>query len=217
MDDLFFFFFYLYICFQPVTFFFFSSRRRYTRSYGDWSSDVCSSDLSGELELRWRRLELVEHELAVAQDVDLAAFHAPVHPPRHLEDLVRAEVEPGQDVPTSLDDIGVARVVDHHGVEAADVEGGLARRRHRQQKRPAHLPVEERPDDSDRLTPVVERRRHSLPAVAELLRDLLDFGPGGHEHRHATPLTQDALHEAIVQELERLLRQDAHIGRPRGI
>src|SRR5207248_7461939 len=27
--------------------FFFSSRRRHTRSYGDWSSDVCSSDLCG--------------------------------------------------------------------------------------------------------------------------------------------------------------------------
>src|SRR5207248_5581516 len=26
-------------------FFFFSSRRRHTRSYGDWSSDVCYSDL----------------------------------------------------------------------------------------------------------------------------------------------------------------------------
>src|SRR5207248_7934451 len=29
-------------------FFFFSSRRRHTRSYGDWSSDVCSSDLKWE-------------------------------------------------------------------------------------------------------------------------------------------------------------------------
>src|SRR5438094_6623133 len=29
-------------------FFFFSSRRRHTRSYGDWSSDVCSSDLCEE-------------------------------------------------------------------------------------------------------------------------------------------------------------------------
>src|SRR6266516_8143999 len=27
--------------------FFFSSRRRHTISYGDWSSDVCSSDLCG--------------------------------------------------------------------------------------------------------------------------------------------------------------------------
>src|SRR5256885_10010683 len=29
-------------------FFFFSSRRRHTRLQGDWSSDVCSSDLGGE-------------------------------------------------------------------------------------------------------------------------------------------------------------------------
>src|SRR5256885_3348895 len=28
-------------------FFFFSSRRRHTRLQGDWSSDVCSSDLNG--------------------------------------------------------------------------------------------------------------------------------------------------------------------------
>src|SRR5438094_10465894 len=39
-DFYFFFFFFLFIFF-----FFFSSRRRHTRSYGDWSSDVCSSDL----------------------------------------------------------------------------------------------------------------------------------------------------------------------------
>src|SRR5688500_19294256 len=29
----------------PVPYFFFSSRRRHTRLQGDWSSDVCSSDL----------------------------------------------------------------------------------------------------------------------------------------------------------------------------
>src|SRR3989454_8921566 len=32
--------------FYIVLFFFFSSRRRHTRLQGDWSSDVCSSDLS---------------------------------------------------------------------------------------------------------------------------------------------------------------------------
>src|SRR2546426_8748733 len=31
--------------FQIFFFFFFSSRRRHTRLQGDWSSDVCSSDL----------------------------------------------------------------------------------------------------------------------------------------------------------------------------
>src|SRR5256885_16129262 len=30
-----------------IVFFFFSSRRRHTRLQGDWSSDVCSSDLGG--------------------------------------------------------------------------------------------------------------------------------------------------------------------------
>src|SRR6266850_5058486 len=30
-----------------MSFFFFSSRRRHTRLQGDWSSDVCSSDLAG--------------------------------------------------------------------------------------------------------------------------------------------------------------------------
>src|SRR5699024_12198439 len=32
--------------FYMILFFFFSSRRRHTRSKRDWSSDVCSSDLS---------------------------------------------------------------------------------------------------------------------------------------------------------------------------
>src|SRR5438128_6148513 len=31
---------------QPGVVFFFSSRRRHTRCYRDWSSDVCSSDLN---------------------------------------------------------------------------------------------------------------------------------------------------------------------------
>src|SRR5437867_5886302 len=35
--------------------FFFSSRRRHTRSYGDWSSDVCSSDLDEVDDLEHRR------------------------------------------------------------------------------------------------------------------------------------------------------------------
>src|SRR6266542_7055192 len=38
-----------------MIFFFFSSRRRHTRCYRDWSSDVCSSDLP----FRQRRKELV--------------------------------------------------------------------------------------------------------------------------------------------------------------
>src|SRR5688500_19897364 len=39
-----------------MTVFFFSSRRRHTRLQGDWSSDVCSSDL-GDDELAVRELD----------------------------------------------------------------------------------------------------------------------------------------------------------------
>src|SRR5262245_63845281 len=39
-------FFYVYINSVYFVFFFFSSRRRHTRCLSDWSSDVCSSDLS---------------------------------------------------------------------------------------------------------------------------------------------------------------------------
>src|SRR5436190_16800758 len=42
----FFFFFFFCFCFFFFFFFFFSSRRRHTRSLCDWSSDVCSSDLT---------------------------------------------------------------------------------------------------------------------------------------------------------------------------
>src|SRR5438876_5992091 len=43
----------MFICF--FFFFFFSSRRRHTRWTGDWSSDVCSSDLPDRHARRQRR------------------------------------------------------------------------------------------------------------------------------------------------------------------
>src|SRR5256885_4685875 len=43
-----------------VSFFFFSSRRRHTRLQGDWSSDVCSSDLNGFIYTRERKFGMNE-------------------------------------------------------------------------------------------------------------------------------------------------------------
>src|SRR4051794_41749826 len=40
----------------PLILFFFSSRRRHTRWTGDWSSDVCSSDLCGKGRTPWLAL-----------------------------------------------------------------------------------------------------------------------------------------------------------------
>src|SRR5437763_11316382 len=61
-----------------VFFFFFSSRRRHTRYIGDWSSDVCSSDLgfvpccdygTNAFQLNQR---LVDLAFSVTRDVPLA-------------------------------------------------------------------------------------------------------------------------------------------------
>src|SRR3989454_10682646 len=45
------------VCAIPYFFFFFSSRRRHTRLQGDWSSDVCSSDLAGPSQRRGVEVE----------------------------------------------------------------------------------------------------------------------------------------------------------------
>src|SRR6266446_7386150 len=65
-------------------FFFFSSRRRHTRLQGDWSSDVCSSDLEGSFaqaanqhgfkRSRWRRLwrqQIQDWLIATVQNIKI--------------------------------------------------------------------------------------------------------------------------------------------------
>src|SRR5207248_5128483 len=73
--------------------FFFSSRRRHTRSYGDWSSDVCSSDLIGLDESegrRSRRRPLGAEELSKAPTPRQTPRRSWGHPePRH--ERVRSE------------------------------------------------------------------------------------------------------------------------------
>src|SRR5262245_416306 len=51
-------------------FFFFSSRRRHTRCLSDWSSDVCSSDLSGINRLQLREF-MLESELLAPREGDV--------------------------------------------------------------------------------------------------------------------------------------------------
>src|SRR6266542_6289049 len=55
--------FYFWIGRLYLYFFFFSSRRRHTRCYRDWSSDVCSSDLHGHSEGVLDALKLVKKRL----------------------------------------------------------------------------------------------------------------------------------------------------------
>src|SRR2546426_4798668 len=66
-------------------FFFFSSRRRHTRLQGDWSSDVCSSDLME----KWRRIWREGLVPQLSRDGLLALQSALVHDdPRLLQGTV---------------------------------------------------------------------------------------------------------------------------------
>ena len=161
-----------------------------------------------ELELGRGGHQLLEDEVAVAQDPHLASRDPAMHAAGHLEDLVGAEVHPVQHVAAALDDVAVARVVDHHGVEPAHVERALPRRGHGEQPGALDLGIEEGADHPDRLAAMVERRGEPLPLLAELGGELLHLGAGRDEDRDAALLLDDAAHEPFVQELERLLAHD---------
>src|SRR5256886_9227137 len=66
------------------TCFFFSSRRRHTRFDCDWSSDVCSSDLAGDLRQRRRHLQAATppagpgHRLQAQEHNSLSRAGAPL-------------------------------------------------------------------------------------------------------------------------------------------
>src|SRR5215467_8622235 len=70
-------FFFVYEEKQKNFFFFFSSRRRHTRLQGDWSSDVCSSDLPQQWREYFDRLQSVPGQNGgrdVAHSPVIAAF-----------------------------------------------------------------------------------------------------------------------------------------------
>src|SRR6266853_3320262 len=85
-------------------FFFFSSRRRHTRFYCDWSSDVCSSDLTVELLLACGATVAVNHlpdDARARTELDRlragggAVIAAPgdVSRPGEAEEMVRAAID----------------------------------------------------------------------------------------------------------------------------
>src|SRR6266487_4674098 len=102
-------------------FFFFSSRRRHTRWTGDWSSDVCSSDLDSErpatLDPRVFAQELVEEPVAAANDRFVVQTERNADPGDEI-----ARVRVGNDLAT--DD------VDRLGIEGAHLGERFLRHDH---------------------------------------------------------------------------------------
>src|SRR6267154_6781791 len=101
--------------------FFFSSRRRHTRWTGDWSSDVCSSDLDGVgLVIDRLRTEVPDTPLLVAEfgigtdDDEMRARYIA----RGLE-VIHAAIERGADVRGCFHWTGVDNYEWLHGFDLA--------------------------------------------------------------------------------------------------
>ena len=140
-----------------------------------------------------------------------------MHPSRHLEDLVRAKIEPVEHVSSPLHHVAVTGVVDHHRIEPPHVERRLTRGRHGQQERTLDFTLQERADHADRLPAMVERRGEPLPLLPQPLGQPLHLGAGRHEHGHPALLLHDVPDVALVEELVRRLGQDLHLGLELGI
>src|SRR5256885_2863560 len=66
----------------PQSCFFFSSRRRHTRLQGDWSSDVCSSDLLTRMEDELHKRVIGQEEAIVAVSRSIRRARAGIKDPK---------------------------------------------------------------------------------------------------------------------------------------
>src|SRR5437762_7775923 len=103
--------------------FFFSSRRRHTRYIGDWSSDVCSSDLHVESELRE---ELDRREEAADVDLGGARRAVPVLLQVDPEDPVRPRIDREDRLPREIGRASCRERVERLWAEGAANESSKA-------------------------------------------------------------------------------------------
>ncbi len=155
--------------------------------------------------------------VAIGEYEDPSARDAAVYSTGHLQDLVGAEVEPGEDVLAALDDVAEASVVDDHSVEALNVESALPRRRHCEEIRFLLFAFEKWADYSDRLATVIERAVDPGKTFSHRFRRVFDSRPGGEEHPDSALFLHHRLQEPVVEKCPRIFPHDLHVSRFRGI
>src|SRR6266516_2255522 len=143
-----------------IVFFFFSSRRRHTRSYGDWSSDVCSSDLDEYREapddecVREQRLEIDGEEVG-----DEVAKHG----------------VGGGEQPTEHDE-------QREGHDAAERRGARLTQPSSRELPPGHVVTDEREYTSPGTHRGIDAGPYVLPRVTPPQRDALHAHARHREH-----------------------------------
>src|SRR5258707_11480823 len=78
------------ICVFSLLFFFFSSRRRHTRYWRDWSSDVCSSDLDCRIAAARQRMMASSSNPAIAVRPAMKVIGGIVATPIRMKEIGRA-------------------------------------------------------------------------------------------------------------------------------
>src|SRR6266566_3667304 len=109
-------------------FFFFSSRRRHTRLQGDWSSDVCSSDLGirAGVPISLRRLMHGEVRRAVEIEHEIEVLAARLRGTLEIDGADRAAGHHALAMILAAIEIDLIAPVD--GVFGADLDAGVAAR-----------------------------------------------------------------------------------------
>src|ERR1700752_5546427 len=83
------------------------------RVHADGSAgDRHALGVARELEFRGGGTQLLERQVPITQDVDLTMLDTPMHPARHLQDLIGAQIGSREDILAPLHDVSVPGVVD---------------------------------------------------------------------------------------------------------
>src|SRR5215208_2877834 len=104
--------------------------------------------------------------------------------PRHLQNLVGAQMHPGENVSSMLDDVSESCVVDDDRVEPLHVESTLPRRSHRKEVGLPLPSLEKRTDRSDRLAAVIVGRVDSRKRRRYRFGRLLHSSSRWQKHSH---------------------------------
>src|SRR6266550_5446721 len=146
-----------------------------------------------------------------------SASDTSVYSPRHLQNLVGAEVQSGEDILSALDDVAEAGVIDDDCVESVNVERALTRCRHRQEVGLLLLALEKRSNDPDRLATVVKSAIDAGKPLSDELGSLLHAGSSWKKHPNSATLLDHLLQKSIVEERQRIFTHDFHVRCLRGI
>ena len=161
---------------------------------------------SAKLDHGRNRTQTGKVHVTVGEDMDFASRNSSMNPTCHLQQLIRPEVLPRQNIPAAIDEVRELRILDNDCIQTVNVQRGLSGSRHRQHERFLCSAIQERSNYANGLPAVVMHDGEAGPAPPHLCRHILDLGTRGQEYRNSPLLALHAPNELYVEKVERLAR-----------